>query len=207
MGKSEKFDYFDYFAKAGQFALQAAEHLKETLDHFDPNNIKKRMEEIHVIENDSDNANHTMLKHLTHEFMTPIELEDIVALSGELDDLVDSLDDITQHMYMYGLLEATQEMKEFSGLIIRSVSTLLEALKEFRTFRKSKELRQLLIEINNIESEGDKLYSTSMRRQFLENNDYKTLIGNTRIYEMLEACLDDCEDVADVIEGIIMKNT
>jgi uncharacterized protein Yka (UPF0111/DUF47 family) len=207
MGKQDKFDYFGYFIRFGQFALKAAEHLDETFEHFDYELIKERMEEIHKIENDADNANHTMLKHLSHEFMTPIELEDIVALSSELDEVVDSLDDITQHAYMYGLKEALPEMREFSKLIIKSCASLLEALSEFKSFRKSKELRQHIIEVNSIESEGDKLYAESMRRQYTENGDLKSVLINTSIFGMLEDCLDNCEDVADVIEGIIMKNT
>jgi uncharacterized protein Yka (UPF0111/DUF47 family) len=206
-GKNEKFDYFDYFVRIGNYALKAAEHLDETLERFDAGSIKERMEEIHKIENDSDNANHAMLKHLSHEFMTPIELEDIVSLSSELDDVVDALDDVTQHAYMYGLREALPEMREFSSLIIKSCKSLVEALVEFKSFRKSKDLRQHLIEVNSIESEGDLLYAASMRKQHLENHDLKSLMVNTSLLRMLEDCLDDCEDVAHVLEGIIMKNT
>jgi uncharacterized protein Yka (UPF0111/DUF47 family) len=139
--------------------------------------------------------------------MTPIELEDIVSMAKGLDDVVDSIDDITQHAYMYDLKKVLPEMQEFSALILKCCSVLISALNEFKNFKKSKSLHKYLIEVNTIESQGDKLYATSVRTQFTTNTDNRQLLINMNMLDLFEVSLDTCEDVASIMESVVMKNT
>ncbi|MDR1157934.1 MAG: DUF47 family protein [Oscillospiraceae bacterium] len=211
MGKvrGEKFDYFAYFYACGCAALEAATYLHETFSSFDPAALARQVDELHKIENDADGLKHDMLRHLAHEFMTPIELEDIISLSQDLDNVVDSIDDVMQRVNMYAANIRTlrPDVLSFTSLIVRCCQALETALKEFKHFRKSKTIISLLIEINTIESDGDALFAKSMKQLYTEDADMRHVIIWTNIFECLESCLDFCEDVADIIEGVIMKNT
>ncbi|MDR0382267.1 MAG: DUF47 family protein [Oscillospiraceae bacterium] len=211
MGKvrGEKFDYFAYFHACGRAALGAATYLHETFSAFDPDALTRQVDELHKIENDADGLKHDMLRHLAREFMTPIELEDIISLSQDLDNVVDAIDDVMQRVNMYAANIQTlrPEMLSFTSLIVRCCRALETALEEFKHFRKSKGIMAQLIEINTIESEGDALFATSMKQLYTEDADMRHVIIWTNIFECLESCLDFCEDVADIIESVIMKNT
>jgi uncharacterized protein Yka (UPF0111/DUF47 family) len=206
-GKRDKFDYFEFFIHFTEFSCKAAEQLYSTFGHYSNDNLDTRVKEMHRIENDADSANHEMLSRLAHEFMTPIELEDIVALSKELDDVVDSLDDIIQHAYMFDLKRVLPEMVDFSKLILDSCRILKQAFQEFKNFKKSTTLRGMLIEINTIESQGDQLFAECVRKQYTTTNDTRVMIINVNMFDLLESCLDNIEDVADILERVIMKKT
>jgi uncharacterized protein Yka (UPF0111/DUF47 family) len=150
---------------------------------------------------------HEMLKHLAHEFMTPIEREDIVSLSMELDEVVDKVEAVFQRIYMFNIESIRPQAIEFSQLVVKCCKSLVVVMEEFKNFKRSKCLKNFIIEVNSIESEGDVFYTNCMRSLFLEDADTRSLLIWTTIYDLLEDSLDACEDAADVIEGVIMKNT
>ena len=93
------------------------------------------------------------------------------------------------------------------GIIIKCCESLREALREFRNFRRSETLHSLIIQINRLEEEGDRVFAQAVRRLYAESSDARELAGWTRIFERLEKCCDACEDVSDSIESVVMKNS
>ncbi len=207
MRRRKDFDYFDYFLACAKAASDAASFLHKSLSNFNPAKVKDDLAAMHKIENDADMLRHDMLLHLAHEFMTPIEREDIVSLAHELDNVVDSIEDVMQFVYMYNLQSVRPEALTFTALVMKGAAALVQAIEEFKGFRKSKTINQHLIEVNNIESEGDRLFVGVMHDLFASNTDDRTLLIWTNMFERLEQCLDECEDVVDIVEGVIMKNT
>ena len=200
-------DYFAYFRKSAEFASSAAAYLDDTLKNFDPATSQARFDEMHKIEHEADANRHEMIEQLAKEFIPPIEREDIVALAHELDNVVDTIDEFVQFMYMYNVGTIREDALAFSALIIRCCDALLAAVTEFRSFRKSKTLKEMLIKVNTLESEGDVLHAESVRKLFLEDADAKTTLVWTKLFDALESCLDACEDAVDIIESVVMKNS
>lgn len=205
--KKNENDYFDFFRKSAEYAAEAARLLDEILKDFSSGNFQEQFDKMHRIEHAADDNRHEMIKQLSSEFLPPIEREDIVALAQELDNVVDTIDEFVQFMYMFNISEIRSDALVFSELIIRACNALLEAVTEFRNFRKSKTLKEMLISVNTLESKGDALYSESVRKLFLEDADAKTTIVWIKLFDALEECLDACEDAVDIIESVIMKNS
>lgn len=200
-------DYFEYFRRSAEYAVNAANFLDEILKSFRQSSFQAQFEKMHEIEHAADANRHEMTEKLSKEFLPPIEREDIVALAQELDNVVDTIDEFAQFLYMFNISEIRPDALVFSELIIRSCNALLVAVTEFRSFRKSKTLKEMLIEVNTLESEGDALYSESVRRLFLEGADAQTTMVWVRLFDALEECLDACENAVDIIESVIMKNS
>jgi len=200
-------DYFDYFCKSAEFANKAAKYLHESLSDFNVEKFPSQVEAMHTIENSADNMKHEMMIALAKEFIPPIEREDIVSLSHELDNVIDAIEEIMQRVYMYGIRTIRPETLEFTASIIRCCSALSDAAAEFRNFKHSKVLKEKLIEVNNIESEGDALHIKYMRKLFSENDDARMTMIWMSLFEGLEMCFDQCEHATDVMEGVILKNS
>lgn len=150
---------------------------------------------------------HILCRSLAHEFMPPIEREDISLLSQELDNIVDSVEDVIRKIYMFNIQEIREQAVDFSKLIADACKVFCELLREFANFKKSKELHNYVVEINTIENTADKLHAESIRRLFLENIAPNEQLAWTMIFESLEISIDACETAADLIDNIITKNT
>ncbi len=201
-------DYFEYFADIAGFAVKAALYLKDTFECFEHDTFHECMKNMHEIENEADARKHEMMIHLAKEFITPIEREDIVALAQQMDNVVDSIDDVLRRTYMYDVNNLRDEVMEFCVLIIKCAQALEAAAAEFKNFRSMKSsIKEHIIEVNNLEMEGDMLHAGCVRKLFMENADIRTTLIWSNMFDLLEKCLDDCEDAADIIESVIMKNS
>jgi len=200
--------YYEIFIEMCEFSCAAAVFLRETLGNFDPERLGKDIEKMHSIEHDGDISRHGMVKLLAKEFITPIEREDIMAMSEMIDTVTDKIEDVLQKMYMYNVKSVRADAFELADTIIKSTETLKEALEEFRNFKKSKTINEKIIEINRLEEVGDSLYIEAVRHIFTEEGlPPIEAFGWSHVLHYMEDVLDACEDTADVIEGVIMKHT
>jgi len=199
--------YFDDFITMIGFSCEAADFLKKTLLEFDPETLSQKREEMHKIEHSADEVKHVMIKRLAKEFVSPIEREDIVNLANELDNITDKIDDLLIRMYMYNIKTVRQEVFEFADIIMRCCKALQVATVEFPNFHKSTTLKQMIIDVNTTEEEGDALYIKAMRRLYTEEKDPIEIIVWSELFDRLEDCCDSCEHVADAIEIVAMKNS
>ena len=203
----KKFDYFLYFKQISEIICEAAEFLHRVLRDFDSNALQKSIDYMHEIEHRADCAKHEMTQLLAHEFITPIEREDIVALAQELDNVVDKLEDVLLRIYMFGVKAIRKEAVAFSGVIVKCSGDLDKVLAEFKNFKNSATIRDGIVAVNHYESDGDALLVENIRMLSASAVPDREFYMWTDIYEHLEECLDACEDVADIIESVIMKNT
>lgn len=207
MSKKREYDYFEAFVNLGEFSLKAANMLNETLKDFDKIDIEKKVVEMHDVEHTADIAKHNLLNHLIKEFLPPIEREDIMSLSQGIDDVTDAVEDVLIYVNMFNVKEIPTEVKEFTDLIVECCKSMNVALGQLKNFKKSKTLHQEIIEINRLEEEGDALYTKAVKGLYQEITDPIYIIAFTEIYRRLEKCCDSCEDVADYIESIVLKNS
>jgi len=199
--------YYTNFVEGVGFSCQAASMLHESLQCYDHTKIHDRMMEMHNIEHTADYAKHEMMEHLMKEFITPIEREDIISLSQNIDDVTDSVEDVIMRAYMFNIKSIKPEALAFSKLIVSCCCALKIMMEEFHNFRKSSTIHGLIVEINRIEEEADKLYTEAVRNLYVASSDPVEIIVWTEMFNCLEKCCDECEDVANVVESIIMKNS
>ena len=148
-----------------------------------------------------------MYHHLNRSFITPIEREDILEIARNIEDSIDAIDEVSIMMEMLSVRTVRYPAIDLVNLITKACSTIVAATVEFKNFKKSKELPKLLVEINHIEEEGDVLYQLAMKKLFTEEKDPIEVIKWQNIFKTLEDVLDSCENVADAMEGVIVKNS
>ncbi len=207
MAKKENNYYFDAFEKGLSYANDAAVLLNQCFENYDLANVQAHLDEMHEIEHKADKVKHEMMERLVKEFLPPIEREDIVEMSRIIDDVTDAIEDVLRGMYMYNISSLRSEVKDFTNVIARCCSALIEAAKEFHNFRKSDTLREKIIEINALEEEGDRIFHKAVHDLYVVEKDPIAVISWTTMYKRMEQCCDCCEDVADMFEQVIMKNS
>ena len=199
--------YFDHFVSCAQDACDAAKVLSNALEHFDYSAIQLKMEEIHQLEHQADLKRNDLTEELLRAFMTPIEREDIAELCHYIDEMVDCLDDVLIRVYINNVTSIRPDAVGFSHHIVRCCEATREALRELPAFRKSKELKGMLVEIGRMEEVCDQLFIEAMRRLHTESKDALEIIAWRDIYIYLEKCADACEHVARSMERIVIKNS
>lgn len=207
MAKKQDSFYFDNFVACAEDSCRAAQMLKETLEEFDPGSLKEKLDLIHEIEHSGDAKKHEMLDHLVKEFLPPIEREDVVSLSQNIDNMTDKVEDVMLRVYMNNVQEIEPNALKMTDVVIECCNAVRDLLVEFKNFKKSRTLKQLIIRINDLEEESDRLFMESIRGLYTESEDPIRIIAWRDIYIYLERCADACEHVADVVESVVMSNS
>lgn len=205
MAQKNEANYFDMFITSVEYVCTAAKDLLDLVKNY--TDVERKVKAIHKIEDDADQHFHLLYHHLMRSFMTPIDREDILALAQKIDDVTDLIEDIAYRFVMFDLKTVTPATIPFVELIVRNCDLLLMAVKEFKNFAKSKDLPTKIIQINNIEAEGDTFYQDTVRQLFLTSKDAIEIMIWREIYHKMEDTLDGCEAVADLMDGIVVKNT
>lgn len=205
--KGKGYDYFKAFEEMVDYALKSARLLQEFVRAYDPAETFFRLEQAHGVEHNADSKKHEIMNNLAREFIPPIEREDIIELAGELDDVVDGIEEIFQKMYIFDVKEVSEVAGQFTGIILSCCEALKEAMREFSNFKKSKNIKDRLIEINTYEEDGDALYIKVVRSMFTAHDNTVDLLRWIETVDAFERCCDACEHVAVTMEGIIMKNS
>lgn len=206
MAKSDKF-YFENISETAEILKSAAEYLTKCLKIFDCEKIEEMLEKMHALEHGADKKRHEMSAALIKAFVTPIDREDLDLLSQQLDEVADKIEEVMQKFYVYDIKAIRPDAVLFAEKLVFICELISKATDEFRVFKKSKKIRELIIEINSAEEECDRLFLESMRKLTKESSDVLEIISWRKVYECLEECADACEHVSDCIGSVIMKNT
>jgi predicted phosphate transport protein (TIGR00153 family) len=195
--------YFALFSQMTSYIYDAARALVEMLNDKS-GDYTEHSKRIKNIEHACDELTHTVVTRLNKSFITPFDREDIYMLSGALDDIVDLIDDAARAMVMFGVHESTQHARRFADVIQRMSVQLHEIVS---MLEKPNGITPRLVELHRLENEGDEIYHTAIAELFHDSQDALTVIKWKEIYEKLEAAVDRCENVANIIESVIIKNT
>lgn len=207
MSKKQDAYYYNNFITCAEYSCKAVHLLKEILTDFKPDEISAKMKEIHDIEHQADDAKHAMTDKLAKAFITPIEREDILALSHHIDDVTDKVEEVLIRIYINNVQEIPKEALQLLDIVCKCCEEVRNLLKEFADFKHSKSLRDKIIFINTMEEEADALYISSMRKLHVEDKDVLHIIAWSEVYSYLEKCADACEHVADTVGSVVMKNS
>lgn len=207
MAGKKAYDYFEALLGLSKFSLQASELLKKTLANFQVATLEEKIREMHNIEHSADIAKHDMIEHLVKEFLPPIEREDIINVAQQIDDVTDAVEDVLMCIDMFNVKAIRPEILKFTETIEACCKSMYVGVEELRYFRKSKKLHEEVVEVNRLEEEGDALYINGVKNLYKNPTDPVDLMVWTEVYRKLEKCCDACEDVANEIESIVMKNS
>ena len=207
MARKQSYNYFNVFVKLSEFSCAAAKVLDGAIRDFDVDRLPAQLEEIHAIEHGADMEKHEMMRALAREFITPIEREDIAEMTQLMDDVTDAIEDVLVKIYIYNIRSIKPDALRFTDIILKCCDVQTKMMQQFGNFKKSPLLKEHIIEINNLESDGDTLYNEAMRTLHTSTNDPIEIMTWSRLFDNFEKCCDAFEDVADTAEYIIMKNS
>jgi predicted phosphate transport protein (TIGR00153 family) len=198
--KDEK--YFSMFKEMTVTIIEGALLLKDMMDNFDDPVVSQK--KIKDIEHKCDQMTHDIIKKLNKSFITPFDREDIYALSAALDDIMDLIDASSQRFVMYNVEKPTQEAKELAFIILKSCQTIDKAVGILGG--KLEPIAEYCVEVNALENEADRVCREAISKLFDEEKDAIQLIKWKEIYETLERATDKCEDAANILESVVVKN-
>lgn len=203
--KKEEF-YYKNLCSAIEYSYQAAQFLTETLKNYDQEMLPEKLDAMHELEQKGDAKKHKMMKALSQAFITPIEREDLVALSGYIDDITDAVEEVLLQIYMSNVSAIRTDVFPTLDLLSECIKALGDVLEELKDFKHSKVIEDYIIRVNDLEEQGDRFYVENMHTLHQEDDIRNVVIWRT-IYEYLENCIDTCEHVADIVGMVIMKNS
>ena len=199
--------YFDGFKESAGQALRAARLLSEVMHDYDPSRLRERMDEMHRIEQAADEVRHRLMDELVTAFITPFEREDIAQLSSTLDDVTDRIEGVLLRLYYDNVADMRPDALQLVDMMTRSCERMVRLIEELPRFRRSRTLREHVFEINKTEEDADRLFVEAMRSLHAGCDDPLQVFAWHEVYAHLERCTDDCEHVADVVDGVVMKNS
>ena len=196
--------FFDMIEQQSENVLVGVDALVNMLEHY--KDIYKKREQIKSIEHDGDKMVHNIFSELNKTFITPIDREDISKLTSALDDILDNLEAVADRLCLYEIDKPPTYMNDFAYTLQKTAKNVHEGILLLRNFKEAKQIRGFCKEVNTLENEGDDLLRKAMAELF-KGKDPIELIKIKELYDNMEAAIDRCEDVADVIGDILVKYT
>jgi uncharacterized protein len=193
--------YFDLFEAAATNVQRAAELLEEMLSNWPDSASLTR--DILVCEQDGDRITHDLIQRINQTFVTPIDREDILALAGALDDVVDYTEEVADFMGLYKIEAPMEQAQRLAEILVHSTRQISQAMPRLRDFQ---DISHFTIEIHRLENDGDRVTREAMAALFDHGIDPMTVIRWKDIYERLEAGIDATEHCANILSSIVIKN-
>lgn len=196
-------NFFDLLERQVNCSVDAARYFKSVISagRFDQDTLQK----IRDIEHQGDDIAHTIIDQLNKTFITPFDREDIYALAKELDDVVDMINTILSRMVVYKMHGVNNNLIRFAAMIDDSVTALASAVNGLRNTKNHQSIVDACVEINRLENEGDSMRDKVLAELFENEKNPIEVIKLKEIYEDAETLLDICEDIAHVVESIMVK--
>lgn len=197
--------FFIYFDEAAVNLVKGAKAVEDlVLNHTD---VQRKVDQIKEIEHAGDSITHKTFDRLNRTFVTPIDREDIHALISGLDDVLDLIDMAASLFAVYKIPATTEHIREMSKILVKACEALQKAVSELRNPKKSQEIMALCREVRTLEKQGDAVIRQAMHNLFEKEKDAIQIIKWKEVYEDMENALDSAQDVANIIEGIILKTS
>ena len=204
-------NFFEMFNQHAERIVEAAHAFAQMVAHYnDPHLREKYAQDVDNAERAADRITHEVNKAVHKTFITPIDREQIHTLINTMDDVADLIQDSAETMSLYDIREMTDEITRLTDLSVKSVERMRDAVKLLNKLADAATAEAALKtceEIDRLESDADRVLRSAMSKLFREEPDVRELIKLKAIYELLETITDKCEDVANLIEGIVLENS
>jgi predicted phosphate transport protein (TIGR00153 family) len=195
-------EFFDLYNQAAANAVAIARLLVRLLENF-PNDRDTILREIKDVEHEGDRLTHEVVDQLNRTFVTPFDRDDMYRLASAIDDVCDYVDEAAGNILGYGVVEIREKARLQAAVIERAATKLQDAVAKLEGFKDSK---QELMDLRTLEDEGDQLNRAAIAELFASGEDALVIIRWKDIHAQLEEATDACENAADVLEAILVKN-
>lgn len=196
--------FFDLFSVVMEDTCKAGHLLQELFETY--TDVDDKIGAIEKLEHSCDHTVHDVMEHLNRAFVTPIDREDIFIIAKELDNIIDDIEETAQSLRLFGITQIRPDTTKMAQLIVQGTRELSAVVGELKHLKTSKTIQPKIIEVNHIENMGDDVYNALIHNLFLHESNPIEIIKWKEIVENLESALDDCENVANLIEGVVSKN-
>ena len=194
--------FFDMIKKQSENVLEGVNELADLIENYE--NIDEKRRKIKQKEDGGDKMVHNIYAELNKTFITPLDREDICELTSSLDNILDNLEAVSERFIIYKIKKPPKYMLEFVQILQKSAQNVYEGVSLLNNFKEAKRMQGYCREINTLENQGDDLKRKAMAELFL-GKDSIEIIKTKELYDHMEAAIDRCEDVADVIGDILIK--
>jgi uncharacterized protein len=194
--------FFDLFEEAARNVVRSADLLDQMLAHFPDRADLAR--DIVICEQEGDRITHDIHQRLNSTFVTPIDREDILELTSDLDDIVDLIDEVADYLGLYKIEAPMEQALRLAHTLLQATRQIAEAMPRMRAFEA---IGHFTVEVNRLENEGDRISRDAIASLFESGIDPLVVIRWKDIFERLEEAIDACEHVANTLEGIVIKNS
>lgn len=199
--------FFDLFERHADLTLEASTVLAELLRGFDDRAARAtRIARIEELEHAADRVTRETVALLHSTFVTPLDRDDIHRLISRMDDVLDLIQDAAEALSLYDIQKLTEESRALAELLRECCVRVQRAVRLLRRADDGPETLRLCHEIDGLESQADRVMRAAISKLFREEQDVRQLIKLETIYQLLESATDQCEDVANLIEGVVLEN-
>ena len=196
--------FYDFFEEHARLTVQGTAEFVSLVSSAA--NIDAKAKRIKEIEHETDVITHRCVGALHTVFITPIERDDIYRLITKMDDIMDYVEAGAERISLYDISEMTPEVVDMADVLWRAAKEVEEALNGLRDLKNPKRILAKCVDINRLENEADAILRRALARMFKEEKDAILIIKWKEIYESLENATDRCEDVANIIEGVVLEH-
>jgi len=195
--------FFDLFERGVANVANAAKELANFFENY--TNVPQKVARITELEHNGDAITHQIMEQLHRTFVTPLDREDIALLTERLDDVMDFMEDAANAMLLYRIEQPTTRARELAAILVALTNELVVAVPCLRNRSKMKAILEHCVEINRLENEADAIVRHALAELF-DDTPIADVIKWREIYEHLETAVDKGEDVANVLEGVVLKH-
>lgn len=195
--------FFDLFRQSAEQIVKGANEFKVMLSDLE--HAESHARTIKDIEHRCDSITHQTIELLHTTFITPMDRDDIHELISKMDDILDFIEAASQRIYLYGVNVCPPEAKRLAEICVNSAELIQNAVAKLDNLKNPEDIIKLCVEINRLENEADHVLRAAIAKLFRDEPDTRHLIKLKEIFEFLETVTDRCEDVANVIEGIVLE--
>jgi len=196
--------FFELFDKQAEAVSAGAKCLADLMTNYV--NVEDTAFKLRAMEHDADEIAHEMMRKLNTTFVTPIDREDIHALTSALDDIMDFTYTAADHMVLYEITEPTEAAIKLSAILAQAAEVVAGAVHALRDMKQPSIIREACIAVNRLENQGDHVNREALATLFKMHDKPIEALKWREIYNHIETGIDKCEDVADILEAIVLKN-
>ena len=196
--------FYDFFEQSASNLVVAAELLADLFNNYE--DVEAKVSRMEDLEHQGDSITHQIMQHLHRTFVTPIDREDIARLANSLDDVMDFIEGAARTAFLYHIAQPTERARKLASIIVTVTKELNEVIPLLRNHKHFKQILEKCVEINTLENEADDVHHAALAELFDNTMDIYEIIKWREIYELLESATDRAEDVANVLEGIVLKH-
>ena len=198
-------DFFDDFHKQATATVKGCELLKELLENF--TEVSSKVQHIKDVEHEGDEVTHRAYERLHKQFITPFDRAEIHRLLSRIDDVLDLADAAAERILFYEIERPLPDAVELAKVLLQAAVKMKEAVNALRDIKQPAQILEACKEINRLENVADTLLRTGLAKLFTAGTDPLLVIKWKEIYDLLESATDRCEDVANVIEGVVLEHS